>query len=340
MARGRRAAIVGLTLAATVVWAVNSSWLRGAPGRRPLLLAHRGLAQTFPIAGLSGNEDTSKLIYPPEHAFIENTLASMEAAFAAGADIVELDVQRTADGRFAVFHDATLEFRTDGRGPVRAQSLAALKALDVGFGYSPDGGKTFPFRGQGVGLMPAFDEVLARFPEREFLIDMKTGDAEDGVALAALLAALPTERVERLAAYGGKGAMEALVRGVPSLRVMSRSSLQRAALTYFALGWTGYVPDACRDTEMRIPLRFAPLFWGWPHRFVSRMDSVHTRVMLVAGDGRWSEGFDTRESLEAIPEGYAGVIWTNRIDRIGPVLHPPLAAMARGDSGWPEPAVP
>jgi glycerophosphoryl diester phosphodiesterase len=74
-----------------------------------------------------------------------------------------------------------------------------------------------------------------------------------------------------------------------------------------------------------VPLRFAPLFWGWPHRLVERMEAVGTRVVLVAGDGRWSEGFDALDSLQAIPEGYAGVIWTNRIDRIGPALKPELA---------------
>jgi glycerophosphoryl diester phosphodiesterase len=52
---------------------------------------------------------------------------------------------------------------------------------------------------------------------------------------------------------------------------------------------------------------------------------VNTRVVLVAGDGRWSEGFDAVDSLQDIPEGYAGVIWTNRIDRIGPALKPQLA---------------
>jgi glycerophosphoryl diester phosphodiesterase len=68
-------------------------------------------------------------------------------------------------------------------------------------------------------------------------------------------------------------------------------------------------------------LRFAPLFWGWPHRLVERMASVGTRVVLVAGDGRWSEGFDSAATLKAIPVGFAGVIWTNRIDRIGPMMN-------------------
>jgi glycerophosphoryl diester phosphodiesterase len=319
VARWKRTGFVGLA-SVVCLWVGNSSWLHGATGKQPLLLAHRGLAQTFPIAGLDGSADTSKLIYAPEHPFIENTIASMAAAFERGADIVELDVQRTADGRFAIFHDAALEFRTDGSGPVREHSLASLRTLDVGFGYSADGGKTFPFRGKGVGLMPSLDEVLERFPERAFLIDIKSASAEDGSALAAFLTALPRAALDRLAAYGGDKPIAALARALPSFPVMSRSTLVRCSLAYLALGWTGYVPALCRHTELRIPLRFAPLFWGWPHRLVERMRSVDTRVVLVAGDGRWSEGFDSPESLQTIPEGFAGVIWTNRIDRIGPAL--------------------
>ena len=45
----------------------------------------------------------------------ENTLASFRAAAALGADGVELDVRRTADGRLAVHHDAHL---ADGRAIV------------------------------------------------------------------------------------------------------------------------------------------------------------------------------------------------------------------------------
>ena len=319
MSRWKRSGLVALALA-VALWVNNSSWLRGATGKPPFLLAHRGLAQTFPIAELRGDEDTSKLIHPPEHPYLENTIPSMMVAFAHGADIVELDVQRTADGRFAVFHDALLEFRTDGAGPVRAHTLQALQKLDVGFGYTADGGETYPFRGRGIGFMPSLDEVLARFPERELLLDLKTGGAEAGEALAALLSRLPPAQLARVSAYGGDAAMRALRRALPSLRVMSKRMLIDAALAYFALGWTGYVPEACRGTELRIPLRFAGLFWGWPHRLVERMEAVGTRVVLVAGNGRWSEGFDTEESLRTIPAGYAGVIWTNRIDRVGAAL--------------------
>lgn len=62
----------------------------------------------------------------------ENTLAACELAVQMGADMIELDVQRSADGELVVFHDDTTE-RWDGRPrPVRSCSLAELRRLDIG----------------------------------------------------------------------------------------------------------------------------------------------------------------------------------------------------------------
>lgn len=68
--------------------------------------------------------------------------------------------------------------------------------------------------------------------------------------------------------------------------------------------------------EIHIPLSYAKYFWGWPNRFVERMEAVNTRVVIVEGNGKQSEGFDTAESLEKIPKGYSGYVWTNRIDTV------------------------
>ncbi|HWL13904.1 MAG TPA: hypothetical protein VNQ57_12995, partial [Ureibacillus sp.] len=46
---------------------------------------------------------------------------------------------------------------------------------------------------------------------------------------------------------------------------------------------------------------------------------VNTRVIVVAGDGGWSEGFDSAEDLKRLPDHFTGGIWTNRIDRIAPL---------------------
>jgi len=154
--RGFLALIAALVIALTLNASYWSSY------RAPTtLVAHRGLAQTYHREDLDNETCTATRIYPPQHPYLENTIASMQAAFDAGADIVEFDVHPTTDGAFAVFHDWTVDCRTQGKGVTRTHTLAELKALDIGYGYTADGGKTFPFRGRGVGLMPSLDEVLA-----------------------------------------------------------------------------------------------------------------------------------------------------------------------------------
>jgi glycerophosphoryl diester phosphodiesterase len=297
----------------------TSLFVRKGEGK-PLLLAHRGLGQTFPVAGITGETNTARIINEPEHPYLENTIPSMAAAFEAGAGIVELDVHPTKDGQFAVFHDWILDYRTDGQGVTREQRMADLKKLDVGYGYTADGGKTYPFRGKGVGLMPSLQEVLAHFPDRSFLIHIKSNDPEEGELMAGFLQTLPVERLASLTVYGGDQPVAVLKEKLPQLRVMSKATLKKALLSYALLGWTGYIPPAIRGTQLHIPLKYARFLWGWPHRFLARMKAVDTRIILVLGNGQWSEGFDRVEDLRQLPAGYSGGIWTNRIDRIGPVF--------------------
>ena len=154
----------------------------------PLLLAHRGLGQTFSMEGITGETCTAERIHTPEHPYLENTIPSMKAAFLNGADIVELDIKPTKDGQFAVFHDWTLECRTNAEGTTNEYTMAELKRLDIGYGYTADNGKTFPFRGKGIGLMPSLDEVLTHFPDQSLLIHIKSDDPEEGKQLAQVLA--------------------------------------------------------------------------------------------------------------------------------------------------------
>lgn len=308
-----------ILLLVVFIYLNNTSLLVKPSEEKPLLLAHRGLGQTFPMEGITGETNTAAIIYAPEHPYLENTIASIEAAFAAGADVVELDIHPTSDGHFVVFHDWILDYRTNGTGVVREHSLQELKQLDVGYGYTADNGKTFPFRGKGIGLMPTLDEVLDAFPAEPLLIHIKSNDRQEGLQLAAFLAELSPQRLEQLAVYGGDEPIAELQEKLPELRVMSKATMKKALLTYMVVGWTGYVPEAIRFAEIYLPLKYARFLWGWPHRFVERMKQVDTRFIVVAGDGQWSEGFDTISDLEQLPKNYTGGIWTNRIDLIAPV---------------------
>jgi hypothetical protein len=71
----------------------------------------------------------------------------------------------------------------NGHGVTRRQSMAYLKTLDIGCGYTADGGKTYPFRGKGVGIMPTLNEVLIAFPGRQFVINMESRDPAEGERL-------------------------------------------------------------------------------------------------------------------------------------------------------------
>jgi glycerophosphoryl diester phosphodiesterase len=324
VSRRRRLLLAGGSVFA-LLWGLNSPFLARGTRPEPLLLAHRALGQDYSREDLDAETCTASRMLPPEHGWLENTIPSIEAAFGYGADVVEIDVHPTTDGEFAVFHDWTVDCRTEGHGVTREHTLAELKALDVGYGYTADGGRTFPFRGTGVGLMPSLDEVLASFPGRRFLINVKSDDPAEGVALAERLAALPPDRRHDLMVYGGARPIGVLRRRLPDVSVMSRPILKSCLVRYLALGWSGHVPEACRNSVVLVPANVAPWLWGWPDRFVGRMEAAGSPVFLVNDwSGGFSEGINSLEDLEAkVPPSFPGGIWTDRIDRIGPAVAGP-----------------
>ena len=95
----------------------SSSSTTGEPGGNLLLsdkflnIAHRGGASLRP----------------------EETLLAFEHALAVGADVLEFDVHASSDGVIVAMHDGTVDRTTDGTGPIKAQTLAQLRALDAGY---------------------------------------------------------------------------------------------------------------------------------------------------------------------------------------------------------------
>jgi len=307
------------------LYAVNNSWSAPKAEGGLVLLAHRGVHHTYSSEGLTRDSCTATKIHPPTHDFIENTLPSMRRAFELGADMVEIDVHPTTDGEFAVFHDWTIDCRTNGKGVTREQSMAYLKTLDVGWGYTADGGKTFPLRGKGVGLMPTFDEVLRAFPDKRFVVNVKSNDPREGKLLHAYFAARPHARPERLVFYGGWRPIERYKALAPSARVFTKQQMKRCMKDYLLTGWTGRLPSACRDTVMFAPVEQGWMLWGWPHRFRARMAEGGTEVWL---GGRANlkvqslDGVDDAATARKIPKGWSGVVLTDRIEVVGPVLKP------------------
>ena len=316
-----------LAIAFCVLTFINASWLAPAPRGYLKLMAHRGAHQLYSREGLDRDSCTANRIYPPTHLWQENTLAGIAAARRLGAQMVEIDVAATKDGKVAVFHDWTLDCRTNGKGAVRDATMAQLKALDAGHGYTADGGKTYPFRGQGVGLIPELGEVLAAFPDTPLLYNFKSKDAAEADLVAAAIRAAGRDPVKvGDAFYGGPeaGPVARIRTLFPGAWAFSTQAAKACTKAYGWQGWLGLTPKACQGGTILIPLNYQWAFAGWPNRLIQRIEKAggHVVVLAAQDDKDHPMGLDLPEQLGQVPAGFNGTVWVDDIYAVGPALRP------------------
>lgn len=73
---------------------------------------------------------------------------------------------------------------------------------------------------------------------------------------------------------------------------------------------------------MFVPIDVAPFLWGWPARFMARMDGAGSAVVLRGpiSDSAAGEGIDNPEAAARVPAGFPGLVWTNDIAAVKPML--------------------
>lgn len=109
------------------------------PGRKkPYVMAHRG----------------NKALCP------ENTIASFQQAIQDGADILETDLQLSADGVFMCIHDSTLDRTTNASGPVSDYPLEKLKTFSAWNNRKGFENETIPTLAELAAILPE-DVALA-----------------------------------------------------------------------------------------------------------------------------------------------------------------------------------
>ncbi|OVE34205.1 glycerophosphodiester phosphodiesterase [Priestia aryabhattai] len=147
------------------------------------LLAGAGLAFTLlfsPLSQAFAAETTGDLrkvdnvahrgasAYAPE-----NTIAAFDKAVEMKADYIEIDVQRSKDGKLVVIHDTTVDRTTDGSGKVGNLTFKELRNLDAG------SWKGEQFTGAQI---PTFDEILDRYHGKiGILIELKAPELYPGI---------------------------------------------------------------------------------------------------------------------------------------------------------------
>ena len=122
------------------------------PEGRTWVIAHRGFSGKAP----------------------ENTLIAIREAILIGADMAEIDVTLSSDGKIVVIHDETLDRTTNGSGEVSQFTLEELQKLDAGSWFDPQ------FAGERI---PTLDEVLETVEGKILLnIEIKSEAVERGIA--------------------------------------------------------------------------------------------------------------------------------------------------------------
>jgi len=103
----------------------------------------------------------------------ENTIAAFDKAVEMKADYIEIDVQRSKDGKLVVIHDTTVDRTTDGSGKVGNLTFNELRNLDAG------SWKGEQFAGAQI---PTFDEILDRYHGKiGILIELKAPELYPGI---------------------------------------------------------------------------------------------------------------------------------------------------------------
>jgi glycerophosphoryl diester phosphodiesterase len=304
-----------LVIAFVLFQALFGGWPALAPPKDHFdVMAHRGVHVNW----VKGSYDSvtgceASHIVKPTHDYIENTIKSIGAAFDMGATIVEIDIRQTADDRLVVFHDYSLECRTEGEGLIRDHTVEYLQTLDIGYGYTADGGQTHPFRGDGVGLMPTLEEVLETYPDRRFWVDHKDGDLESADLLIAVIKGLPTDQQARITYWGPESIYDHIHAELPVVTrpIANRPLTKRCYLPYLlTFGLSGF-PAECSGEGFGMPFAYRRILWGWPYRFLRTANRNDVRFYLLA---------DTvREAAIASDLPVDGII-TEYIEVIGPAI--------------------
>ena len=138
--------------------------------------AGRGIAVERPTGSLTGTLRWMIIAHRGEHrSHPENTLDAIEGAIRAGADLVEMDVRRSSDGRYLLMHDATVDRMTDGQGRVSEKTWAELSALKVADKARTNG---VPSR------IPSLQEALEACRGRiQVYLDFKAGEPAEVVRI-------------------------------------------------------------------------------------------------------------------------------------------------------------
>ncbi len=275
-------------------------------------VAYRGGGQLVDYQKLAGNGCTAHSIVRSENSHIENTIESIDDANNAGFHIFHINIHRSQDDRFVVFHDWTLDCATNGSGEVRASSTGLLSELDAGYGYTFDDGKSFPFREKGYRIS-RLETVLDKYPDKPFWLNIKNNDEASFSALYEMLTRKYKNRLSRMVIITSEQGVRWFQKKDPALVTLSTESTKDCLKRYVLYGWTGIFPKACANRPILIPPSKVKYLWGYPKKFAALAQKNGSEVFL------WTEHTSVKSQHLEIENG-VGVV-TGDIYGVGALMN-------------------
>lgn len=144
-------------------------------------------------------------------------------------------------------------------------------------------------------------------------------------AAKLLVAELPTPEVDIAARHViiGDDAAVKFIRNVrPAHSAFSILEARACASDYRLSGIWGGVPASCGNGTMLLTLDdLGYTLWGWPNRFLARMQSAGVRVIIAEDVANGQiKGLSDVNQYGDIANSYNGYIWVDNITDLGPAL--------------------
>jgi glycerophosphoryl diester phosphodiesterase len=171
----------------------------------------------------------------------ESTLKTFQEAAETWPDLmIECDARVTKDGVAVLVHDSTVDRTTNGMGKVEDLTLTEIQALDAGFKFTRDKGKTFPYRGQGYQITTVVDALTA-LPDSHFMIEIKDQEGCAEALVDAIKEAKATDRVI-IASFKHEYMNIAYDLAPEIAQCYDRASVMRMLLAMRGRNWDDYTP--------------------------------------------------------------------------------------------------
>lgn len=233
----RRAGLVAAAVVGAVLLGYLALW-----GTARILVEERPPAPFF--AGRDGADETPLVVAHQGGALLAppNTMVAFRRSAALGADVLDSDVRRSADGVLVLLHDEMVDEISDGTGAVADLTLDQLRDLDLGHRFTLDG-STHPHRGTGAGVVTV-DELFEAFGDGiRFGLEIKETVPEAPVELCETIRRFGYEdRV--LVSSSGQDDMDAFREACPRVATSATESEVRIFYILHEAGLNGLIsPD-------------------------------------------------------------------------------------------------